>query len=418
MSAANRATLPREQANFQHLVGDIFWFGLAFPAVSRFLSVYAIHLGANDTQLTLLASLPALILMLGSIVASRWLERFTNPRQASFLPALGHRMAFLLPALTPFMPQSFQVTWLILSLVIPALPQGVVSLTFLVMFRESVNGKTIPTLLSRRAMWFNIALAGSGLAMGFWLEHAPFPLSYQVMFVVAFLFSLVSTYHVMKVRVSDQPAQKQKDSGPTSWQAWRAPAFRPVAFAAILSHMTFFSIIAFAPLHLVNALGAAEGFMGIFGLVELIAAAVAAAFTSKIAASIGNRPMIAIGMLGTALSAFIIAAAPVLWVTLFAAAVGGAAWTMTTVGLFAYFSETTPAEHKAAYTTAYNQATFIAMFVGPFIGKLFNGMVPGESLVAVLMFGALLRMVAGILTYSHPREWVSRARQQLVASLR
>jgi MFS family permease len=123
-------------------------------------------------------------------------------------------------------------------------------------------------------------------------------------------------------------------------------------------------------------------------------------------------------MLGTALSAFIIAAAPVLWVTLFAAAAGGAAWTMATVGLFAYFSEATPAEHKAAYTTAYNQATFIAMFIGPFIGKLVNGFVPGESLVIVLLFGALLRMLAGILTYAPPIAWVSRALQHVAHPIR
>lgn len=418
MSAVNRARLPREQANFQHLVGDIFWFGLAFPAVNRFLSVYAIHLGADDTQLTLMASLPALILMFGSIVAARWLGRFSNSRQATFLPALGHRMTFLLPALTPFMPQSFQVTWLILSLVIPALPQGVVSLTFLVMFREAVDGSTIPALLSRRALWFNIALAVSGLAMGFWLEHAPFPFSYQAMFIVAFLFSLVSAYHVMQVHVKGQPARARRENGPTAWQAWLSPEFRPVAFVAILSHLTFFSIIAFIPLHLVEDLKASEGFMGIFGVVELMAAALIAAFTSQIAASIGNRAMIAIGMLGCALSVFIIAAAPVLWITLFAAAAGGGAWTMATVGLFAYFSETTPAEHKAAYTTAYNQALFIAMFVGPFIGNLLNDIVPGESLVAVLLFGALLRMLAGILTYTHPGEWMSRALHHVAHPIR
>lgn len=408
-----RAPQTQERANFHHLVADIAWFGLALPATTRFLSVYAIRMGADANQLTWLASLPSLILLFSASLSAYWMRRFTNSVDATTLPGLGFRLQFLLPALTPFMPTAFQPTWLILSLVIPAVPQGIASVAFLVMFREAVDEKTVPTLLSRRMMALNITVALSGLALGLWLEKVPFPINYQAMFVVAFLMALVSLYHVMRVRV--QPVEKREEPQPThqlsTWKAWRSPAFQSVAFITALTHLTFFSVNALIPLHLVNNLKATESFMGVFALAELLAGALAAMFTRQIVEYIGNRAMIAMAMVGTAISVLLIAVTSNLYVTLVASALTGASWTAVGIGLFAYFSETTPTENKTSYTTAYTQAIFIAMFIGPIIGKSLHNL--GASLVMVLIIGAGLRLVAGILTQMHLREWVTRARHSV-----
>lgn len=175
-----------EQANYYHLVMDIAWFGLALPATTRFLSVYAIHLGADVTVLTWLASLPAFILLFAASLGNWWMRRHSSSASAVFWPALGFRLAFLLPALTPFLPANFQSIWLILSLALPALPQGLASVAFLVMFREAVDDKQVPPLLSRRSLALNMAVGLSGLALGAWLERAPFPFNYQAMFLLAF----------------------------------------------------------------------------------------------------------------------------------------------------------------------------------------------------------------------------------------
>ena len=72
MSAARIGTTTQnnETLNFRNLVFDVLWFGLAFPAIDRFRDVYAIRLGADATQLTLIASLPALMLLFMSSIAS------------------------------------------------------------------------------------------------------------------------------------------------------------------------------------------------------------------------------------------------------------------------------------------------------------------------------------------------------------
>jgi MFS family permease len=407
MAIVKAAPQNQERANYHHLVMDVSWYGLALPATDRFLSVYAIHLGADANQLTWLASLPALMLLFSASLGSWWVRRYTDSAKAVFWPGIGLRLIFLLPALTPFMPHNFQITWLILSLAVPAVPQGIASVSFLVMFREAVNEKLVSPLLSSRFLALNIAVGLSGLALGVWLEHIAFPVNYQLMFVTAFVLTLISMWHITRIRVLPTLVSPPQQTHASGVSPWRSPAFQTVAFIVVLTHLTFFSIRPLIPLHLVSNMGANEGFISLFALAELAAGAAVTLVVRRIVDRIGNRSMIAAAMTGVGLSGLIIATADNLSVTLLAAALGGASWTAVAIGAFAFFSESTPIEAKASYTTAYNQVVFLAMFLGPMIGNVLSG--NGMPLVTIILVGALLRILAGLLTHTHPRSWMGKA---------
>ncbi len=397
-----------ENLNFRHLVFDVLWFGLAFPAIDRFRDVYAIRLGADASQLTLIASLPALVLLFMSSIAARWMSRYSSSRDSIRVPGIIFRLMFLFPALTAFIPTNLQLPWLILSFVLPAVGQGISAVGFVVMMREAVSGKSIPSLSGRRTMMMNVSVAISGLAMGFWLEKAPFPINYQVMFVVAFVLSLASWWHVNQVKPIPELVAPPVSSG-TKVNPWKSSNFQLVAVVIAMSFVTFTAIRPLISLYMVNHLQADEWFLSNFGLVELVAGALIAAFVGTIINRIGIRAMIAIGLIGTGIAAVVIAAAQTLPVTLISAAVGGAAWTMVAIGQFSYFSEMTPHENKEAYTTAYHQVVFTAMFIGPMLGNLLNN--ESIPIVTALCIGAGFRVLAGILTQVHPRQLFNRALQ-------
>ncbi|MBZ0279024.1 MAG: MFS transporter [Anaerolineae bacterium] len=398
--------------NFHHLVQDIVWFGMALPATTRFISVYAVRVGAGPDTLGWLTSLPAILVLVSAALTNWWMKRYSSSVKAIFWPALGFRLAFLLPALTPFFPTEWQPIWLILSLTLPALPQGVGGVVFLVMMREAIDQSEIPPLLSRRSLALNIAVGASGLVLGFWLEKAPFPLNYQVMYIVAFALALISLWHVMQVDV--QPvATETPQAKPTSGRnPWRTPAFLRVGFVAVAMHLAFFSVLPVTPLHLVNNLGASEGFMAIFALFELGAGALSSMYTLRLTERIGNLNTIALAMVGTAIGAFIIALSPYLVMTLPASAILGASWTAAGIGLFAYFTESTPQEDLTPFTMAYMQVVYLAVFVAPMIGTALSK--SGISLISVILFGAGLRILAGFLVQ---RQVVERFKRLYPASL-
>lgn len=392
--------LPAERANYRHLVQDVVWYGLAFAATSRFLSIYAIRLGATPLELGLISSLPAIVLLFSSALGGYWLKRNgNNYTRAMLWPGLGFRLLFLLPALAPLLPVEIQPTWLIISVALPAIPQGIASIAFMVLMRQAIEDRHMTSLLSHRQLALNVGVGVAALVFGFWLEQAPFPFNYQAMFVLAFLFALLSQRHCLQVRCilnqqaltpEPQPAQRRTTASP-----WKSPKFLRVAVVVLASHVSFTAIVPMTPLHLVDNLGATEGFLALFGLAELVAGATITLFTNRIVARIGNQAIIAIAMIGTALAATLIALAPSLPLTLVAAALSGMSWTAVGVGIYGFFTSNAPIDEMTEYSVAYQQIIGLGLFLGPMIGStLVNS---GVQIVQVVLIGAIMRVAAGAL---------------------
>ncbi len=388
---ASPALAEQERANFRHLVLDVMWFGVAFPSTARFLSVYAIRLGAGAALLGWISALPAIILLATSTFAPWWRKRYASTVDALFWPGLGFRLVFLLPALTPFFPRDFQPYWLLIAVVLPAIPQGVSTVLFLVVLREGISNRELPGLMSQRSFAFNVAVGVMTVAFGFWLSRAPFPLNYQLMFVAAFAASLISLLHVQAVR-EISPATLPERAAGSLRALMRTPIFQRVASTTILVHFSFFTILPIIPLWLVNRFGADERFLSIFGLVEIAAAASIATVTGRIVRQVGSRRTIASGMALTGLAALVIAIAPSLYVTLIAAAISGAAWTAASISMFNFFSENTPPENVTHFSTVYNQVVSLSIFAGPLLGSQLASVAP--ELSTILILGAVLRVVA------------------------
>lgn len=398
-----------ERANFHHLVLEVTWFGLALAATSRFLSVFAIRLGATPSELGWITALPFIVLLASTTLSTRWRSKFSDSVKAIYWPALGFRFVFLFPALTPLFPTHLQPAWLIASAALAALPQGISSTLFVALLKEAIPEERLTPLVSRRTVGMNIALGIAALGFGFWLELAPFPMNYQVMFLAAFAIALLSQLELMRVRV--KPAEVVlKPRSESTVKPLQSRIFQKTIFIAVAIHIGFFAILPVTPLHLVETLGATEGFMALFGIAEIGSAATISLFTSRIIARIGNRRMVGLSMLGTALAALIMALAQSLPVTLIAGAISGACWTAATIGLFGIFVESThdiPVGDMMRHTTIYHQLIFIAAFVGPMIGS--NLANAGVNLVLVMLIGVVFRIVTGsaILAVDQLWEWLA-----------
>lgn len=397
-----------EQHNFHHLVWNATWFGMATPAISRFLPVFAIHIGASPIMLGLLSALPGIGALLTAALANRWMCRYTSSVKAVFLPAFGLRLNYLLLVFTPLLPPTWQPAWLMLTALFPAMAEGVSSVVFLVMMREAVHEKLITPLISRRHFGMNFALAISTLALGFWLEHTIFPANYQVMFGLCFIFAIVSLWHTAQVKVQpreySEPVEQQAQ---TKTSVWRSTGFQSVAIATMVTHITFFALVPIIPLWLINKFKAGEQFIALYGLAELAAAVLMASVASRLITRIGNRAMISLAMIGTGLAAIILAFAPHVNLTLIASALSGASWTAVNVSLFGYFSERTPVTEAPRFTTAYIQTIYLAVFIGPMLGSFLANQ--GVDLAVVLLLGAAARLAAGCVTQIDLPQFVRRS---------
>jgi len=391
MTTAQSQFHTTEQANFRHLVMETMWFGIAVVTTQQYLSVFAIRLGATPTQLALLDSLPALVLLASSWLSHWWRKRSVDCADAIFWPSLWRRFTFLMLAFTPLLPREWQIWWLIFSISLPAIPQSIAAVLNNVLWREAVGDNRLTDLVSRRSMAVNAATAVSGLAFGLWLERAPFPANYQIMFVVAFGLVMISLWHIRQIKIIAPQEAFLPDTARV--QPWRSAGFRRVALAAAITYIAYYAVQPLIPLRLVNELGAGESYMAIYGLVRLGAAVAMAMFTGQIVRFMGNRTMMAVAMIGLGLQVFTLAITNDLYVALLMSALSGAAWTMIGIGLYGILAESIPAETR--YATAFQQTTYFATFVGPLIGSQLAGL--EINLITIMLIGALIRLAAGAL---------------------
>lgn len=380
---------PQERQNSFHLVMDIVWFGLAIPTTARFLSVYALRLGASPAEVNLLVSLPGLIVLF-SAALSIWFQRiYPDVVRASSVSGLAFRFVFLLPAFTPLLPVSWQTGWLFIAISLPAMAQGIAIVTFVVMMRRAVHLDRFTPLLSQRAMAMNITVALSTIALGVWLVRLPFPFNYQSMFAAAFFVSIISWNHIRQVRLVGETLAPISGK---MMQPWRDRAFRPLVWLTFVTHITFFAINPIISVYLVNDLGYDEQFIGFFMLAELLAAATAAPVLPWLTRRYGNRAMVTVWMLVLALSALLIVITEHPLLLILGGALNGAAWTALGVHLLGIFSRVAPDEQLVPYTISFHQVAFAATFIGPLLGTVILG--AGASVLQVLLVGAILRIGA------------------------
>lgn len=384
-----------DETNFRHLVWDIAWFGLALAATTRFMQFYAIRIGADAMEQGWLTALPSLVLLVTTGFSAWWRGRYETSLRALWWPAIGHRFVFLLPAFTPFFPDSLRLPWLILSTTLPAMPQGVAASVFVVMMREAVSSDRLTPLLARRAVAMNICIIIGSLAFGVWLEWAPFPFNYQVMFVAAFIFAMMSQWHLAQLRPYHKPSSASTHTEQKSIrQLLRSPYFISVLYVTAITHIAFFSMVAVVPMRL-EALGATEGFIALYGIAELAASAFSATILGIFVKRYGNRTVVAVSMGLTGIASLILAFTPSLEFSLVAGALSGGAWSAAAVGVLGFFAERT-ADDDIKSTTLWHQAIFLAMFLGPIAGTSLVSL--GLEMSWVLVIGAGLRIGAGILT--------------------
>lgn len=196
----------RDDRNAWYLVVEIFWASILGSA-GAFNAAYAIRLGADNFQVSLLSSIPALLAVIVSYPAGQFLQRKTRRTPWVLGSLFLNRFGFLLVAASP---------WLHFLHIQPGLMAVIILITvsapgyFFNIGWTPLLADVIPE--NRRAAVFtarNIINQATVSVMVFlfgqWLSRVVFPINYQVMFAFGFAVSMLSQYTLSKMEVPDSP---------------------------------------------------------------------------------------------------------------------------------------------------------------------------------------------------------------------
>ncbi len=184
------------QRNFRHLYADIFWYGILAGSSLVFLSIYAARLGASGFQIGLITAGPALVSLMISLPAGRWIENRSLIRTSFFSAALT-RIGYLLLVFLPLLlGATGQVLAVILTILVMSFPGTVFAISFNAMLADVIPPDWRAEVIGKRNAILAASMTFSSLLSGLLLEKILFPINYQIVFGIGAIGAILSTVHI------------------------------------------------------------------------------------------------------------------------------------------------------------------------------------------------------------------------------
>jgi MFS family permease len=415
------------RSNFNHLYGDIFWFGVLSGSTLAFLSIYATRLGATGFQISFLTAGPAIINLLASLPVGRFLERRPLIRY-SFWSALLTRLGYLALILLPWLlvPQ-LEIWGLVLVTLLMSIPGTVLAIGFNAMFADVVPPDWRSDVVGKRNALMSASLAGTVLLSGWILDmqNLAFPHNYQIVFTLGAIGALMSTYHLGRLRhASDEPplrvGQPLLDFARPGFvrmvdavriavglrfltrargrSLLRLDLLRTTFGPFLFSYLIFYTFqnlpVSLFPLAYVRVLNLTDGNISVGSTLFYLSMLVASLRLPYITSRLGHKRVLVIGALGYSLYPILIGLAHGPGLFWLASLLGGVLWGLTSAALINRLMERVPEAERPAYMALHNLALNIGTLAGSLSGPLLGEWI---GIQPALLLGAGLRILAGLL---------------------
>jgi len=299
-----------EEQNYWNLYLDVTWWGVLSGITSTFISVFAIRLGASNTLVGLLVSLPALINVFWLIPSARIIERQRRRLPVIVLAGFLQRLGYLLIALMPFVFRVDQPEALVGLVALVTFPTAIASLAFTSLIADVVPADKRAQVISTRNVLVSIVSTVTVLISGKLLDLLPFPLNYQMLFGAGFAASLVSLYYVSRIKMADASGAESRPRHKTPLainlrrslkQLMSQRDFVRFSASAFAFHWGLYMPSALYAIYRVKNLGASDTWIGLLSMVETAVPILTYFYWGSVSRQKGNYLVLFISSLGTVL---------------------------------------------------------------------------------------------------------------------
>jgi MFS family permease len=391
--------------NLRQLYWDVLWFGILAGSTLAFQSVYAVRLGATGLQIGLISAGPAVIGLMFTLPAGRWIEG-KSLIKVSFQSSLWQRLGFLVLVALPwiFPAPEGQVWGLIWTTLVMSVAGTVLAISFNAMFAEVLPPQWRAHAVGRRNIILAISITLTTILSGQILDRVIFPRNYQIVFLVGALGALLSSYHLGRIRkleqtveIADLPLEKT-DAGTHASKRISLVRFDlligPFGIF-MLSYLAFYAFqyfpIPLFPIAYVDKLHMTDGMIGV-GTAIFYGAMMAASFRlSYVSTRYGHRRVLLVSAALFPIFPFLLAIATGPTLYFLACLIGGAVNAMLSGAVLNRLIERTPPGDRPAHMTLHNLALNLGILAGSLLGPLFAGLV---GLQPSLFIAAGLRLLA------------------------
>jgi MFS family permease len=369
-------------------------------AVNGYIPLFAIGiLGASNTQMGLITSLPSIIGMFALIPGALWLNRVKSKKNFAVASTFATRLLFMLILFVPFMSPRYAPWALVALIALLNFPGALSGLSWQSMIGDLVPEDRRGNFFSSRNRWMTITAMVVTFSTGFFLEqfneNSVFP--YQILFIFGFGFALLEVFYLVKHKdapakqaaLEEENVQKKR----FSLQVFKHKPYLAFIICALLFNFgaqmgwSIFSIYQIKEAH------ATALWFSMFSVTNQLSQIVSIKWWAKFADKYGNTMMLFVAAAGMATApALMIVSTNLyyitiinLWIGIFVAG--------TNLLLFNQLLNSSPQKQLTTYIANYNFLLAIIGFLAPQFGVLLlNHFGMGSAMIltaSVRMMGAL-----------------------------
>ncbi len=368
-----------DDRNAWFLIVEIFWATMLASATT-FNAAFAIRLGASNTTVSLLSSLPSLLAVLVAIPAGQFLNSRRRSKPWLLWSLAIYRAGFLLVVLAPTVrllniPSG---TLVVLAIVFITIPAHFFNVGFIPLLAEVIPEKKRAGVFAWRSIISNATVSACGLLFGVWLDRATFPHNYQLMYLFGIACSFLSVYYLIKIQVPDLPVLQHpaEATGAPAQKQWsfisdafqKHHGFMRITLNTLLYAVGLWAISPIYTLYFIRTLGASNGWLGLLGSISSLSTIFGFAFWKWLMERWGESKTLKRTIVLAGVYPILVGLFPSLTLIPFAVALNGLLSPGISLSHTNTLMKVIPAENRPGYYALYMTIANIGAFVTPFIG--------------------------------------------------
>jgi len=365
-----------------------------------FLSAFALALGASNTTIGFIGSIPFIALLLTQIPGVQLSQTIARRKLYAVL-ASASRLCWIGILLAPFIT-THPLPVIIVSYLFCRLFVGLSSPAFNTLLADCIEKKHRGAFLSQRFRLVGLFGAVTVLLGGYWLDLFPetSTTGFVIMFGIGILLGLVSTIPINWLR---EPSYRDHDHHTIREFFTLTGDFKKfIRFSVFFSFAFNISSPLFI-VYILKTLNVGYHWYAIVAATTTLAKIVSSKQIGLLTDTYGDKPVTILGVLGTAFVPFFYLFIQPAWVwavipiSLFA----GISWAAADIGKLKYLFDLTDPRREGLQIAEYNFYTAIPLSIAPLLGGIISEhvtfLISGIPLVFAL--SALLRAASALLLF-------------------
>lgn len=362
-----------------------------------FIAVFLVRLGSPNWLIGLYSSLPSLITILIVLPMGSFVQKRRNLVATASWGRIVFRAVIGMFALLPYLPPTIAPYVLVAARSLLSIPGSALNISTTTLWGQITSARRRPRMLSIRLAIQGLVGAGVGLLAGQWLDYAPFPLNYQILFATSFVAGIGSVMALSRLRLPERDEHEVKRKTSFGFRQMVSliksqARFRNFAAAAFLYRMGESLPSAVYSIYRVRTLGASDAWIGILFTVQRLVSVVAYVALGQLLSKAKYRRWLWASAFGVALYPATMALARTPEGLLIPSAIVGIFGAGMSIFMTNTLYQVSPGDQRPSFIAVNSLLANITSFVAPLLGTF---IADSTTIRTALLAAAALRLIGG-----------------------